>query len=86
MQDAREHNVMLNTRATSVRSSLQAMQRSQASRGLNLRADMQEAAGLMGSYLDAANAAIAAGDLPSAKSFMDKAERQIDKLEKFLGH
>lgn len=86
MQEAREHNVMLGTRASVLRTSLQSIQRTQAAKGLNLRADMQEAAGLMGSYLDGANAALAAGDLPSAKSFMDKAERQIDKLEKFLGH
>jgi eukaryotic-like serine/threonine-protein kinase len=85
MQQAREQNVMLGTRAGALRGTLQAMQRSQQSSGLNLRADMQEAASLMSSYLDGANAAIAANDLPSAKSFMDKAERQIEKLEKFLG-
>ena len=85
MQEAREHSVMLSSRAGAVRSSLQTMERSQAAKGLNLRADMQEAASLMGSYLDGVNAALAAGDVASARSFMDKAERQIEKLEKFLG-
>jgi hypothetical protein len=40
---------------------------------------------MMTSYLEGANSAINAGDLTSAKGYMDKAERQIEKLEKFLG-
>jgi serine/threonine protein kinase len=84
MQAAREQLMMLNTRAGSVRGTLQTLARSQAAGGLNLRGDMQEAANMMGSYLDGANAALQAGDPASAKSFMDKAERQLEKLEKFL--
>jgi len=75
---------MLNTRASGIRTSLQTLQRSQAASGLNLRGDMQDAAGLMNSYLEGANAALNAGDAPATKGFMDKAERQIEKLEKFL--
>ena len=41
-------------------------------------------ASMMNSYLGGANSAIAAGDAASAKSFMEKAERQVEKLEKFL--
>lgn len=84
MQAVREQYMMLNTRASSVRGSLQTLARSQAASGLNLRGDMQDAANMMGSYLEGANAAVQAGDPASAKSFMDKAERQIEKLEKFL--
>ena len=46
--------------------------------------DMQEAASLMGTYMEGANAALNDGNAAQAKSFMDKAERQIEKLEKFL--
>ena len=60
------------------------MQRQQAASGMNLRGDMQEAANLMNSYLEGANAALNAGDLPAARTFADKAERQLEKLEKFL--
>ncbi len=77
--------MLLNTRASAVKSSLSTMQRSQAAGGVNLRGDMQEAASMMTSYLEGANSAIGANDLTSAKSYMDKAERQIEKLEKFLG-
>jgi hypothetical protein len=82
---AREQYMMLGTRAGAVRNSLATMQRSQSSGGLNLRGDMQEASSMMTSYLEGANSAINAGDLNSAKGYMDKAERQIEKLEKFLG-
>ena len=84
LQDAREHLMMLGTRAAGVRTTLQTMQRQQAASGMNLRGDMQEAANLMNSYLEGANAALNAGDLPAARTFADKAERQLEKLEKFL--
>jgi serine/threonine-protein kinase len=86
LQAAREQLVMLNTRASGVQAGLQGLQRSQAGSGLNLRADMQQASSLMNSYLQGATEAFNANDLASAKSLMDKAETQIDKLEKFLGH
>lgn len=84
MQQAREQLAMLGVRASGIRTSLQSLQRSQAASGLNLRGDMQEASNLMGTYLDGANAALNDGNVTQAKSFMDKAERQIEKLEKFL--
>ena len=56
----------------------------QAASGLNLRGDMQAAANLMNSYLDGADAALNAGDVAQAKSFLEKAEPQVQKLEKFL--
>jgi serine/threonine-protein kinase len=84
LMQMREQLAMLGTRAGGIRSSLQTLQRSQAASGLNLRGDMQEAAGLMTTYLEGSNSALNAGDAASAKSFLDKAERQIEKLEKFL--
>lgn len=86
IQAAREQLMMLNTRAGSVQTSLQSLQRTQAAKGLNLRADMQQASSLMNSYLQGATDALHANDPVQAKNFMDKAEIQIDKLDKFLGH
>jgi eukaryotic-like serine/threonine-protein kinase len=60
------------------------LQRSQAGRGLNLRGDMQSAANLMNTYLEGADAALNAGDVAQAKTFLEKAEPQVQKLEKFL--
>jgi serine/threonine-protein kinase len=85
LQKVREDLVMLQTRAAGCRSGMQAIQRSQASSGMGLRGDMQEASSLMGSFLEGAVSALNAGDAASARGFMDKAERNIEKLEKFLG-
>jgi outer membrane biosynthesis protein TonB len=84
LQQIREQLAMIATRAAGIRASLQTLQRSQAASGMNLRGDMQEAASLMNTYLEGSNAALQAGDAASARSFMDKAERQVEKLEKFL--
>ena len=84
LQQAREHIAMLGVRASGVRTSLQSLQRSQAASGMNLRGDMQEASHLMTSYLNGADAALNAGDVEQSRSFADKAERQLEKLEKFL--
>jgi hypothetical protein len=84
LQQAREDLVMLNARVTGIHTSLASLQRSQAASGLNLRGDMQSAASLMDSFMQGANAALNAGDLPSARSFLDKAEIQVERLEKFL--
>jgi hypothetical protein len=84
LQQLREQLAMLATRAGGIRTTLQTLQRSQAASGQNLRGDMQEAASLMNSYMEGSNAALNAGDAAQAKSFMDKAERQVEKLEKFL--
>jgi hypothetical protein len=84
LQQAREHIAMLGVRASGVHTSLQSLQRSQAAGGMNLRGDMQEASNLMTSYLNGADAALNAGDVEQSRSFADKAERQLEKLEKFL--
>jgi hypothetical protein len=85
LQAARENLALLGARSSGIRTSLQSLQRSQAASGMNLRGDMLEASNLMSTYLDGANAALRDGDTAQAASFMQKAERQIEKLEKFLG-
>ncbi len=75
---------MVNVRAAGIRTGLQSLQRAQAASGLSLRGDMQSAASLMSTYLDGAEAALNAGDVVQAKSFLEKAEPAVQKLEKFL--
>ena len=75
---------MLDARASGIRTSLETLQRSQAAMGVNLRGDMQEAANLMNSFMASANAAFQAGNAAQARSYMSKAETQVEKLEKFL--
>jgi serine/threonine-protein kinase len=84
LQEVRESLAQVGVRAAGIRTSLQSLQRSQAASGMNLRGDMQSAASLMNTYLDGAEAALNAGDIAQAKSFLEKAEPQVQKLEKFL--
>jgi serine/threonine-protein kinase len=84
LQEVRESLALIGVRASGIRTSLQSLQGSQGKKGLNLRGDMQAAANLMNTYLDGAEAALNAGDVAQARSFLDKAEPQVQKLEKFL--
>jgi serine/threonine-protein kinase len=84
LQEVRESLALVSVRATGIRGSLQSLQRSQAASGLNLRGDMQAAANLMSTYLDGAEAALNAGDVAQARTFLEKAEPQVQKLEKFF--
>jgi hypothetical protein len=84
LQEVRESIALIGVRASGIRTSLQSLQNSQGKKGLNLRGDMQSAANLMDTYLDGAQAAFNANDVAQARSFLDKAEPQVQKLEKFL--
>jgi serine/threonine-protein kinase len=81
---ARERRAQLDARAGGIRTSLQSLQRSQSASGLNLSARFTGPASLMDTYLKAASDALRDNDLASAKDFMDKAERQVEILEKLL--
>jgi serine/threonine-protein kinase len=84
LQEVRESLALVGVRASGIRTSLQSLQRSQAASGMSLRGDMQAAANLMNTYLEGAEAALNAHDVAQARVFLDKAEPQIQKLEKFL--
>ena len=84
LTEARDRFMMLNTRAAGIRATLQSLAQKQAAQGQNLNARWQEPADLMDNFMAAANQALASGDLAAAKSYMEKAERQIERLEKGL--
>jgi hypothetical protein len=84
VQEAREEFAMLHSRATGIRTTLDSLQKSQAASGLNMSSRIQQPAHLMDTYLEGANAALNAGDIPAANDFIKKAERQIEILEKLL--
>jgi len=84
LQKVRESMVLVSARVNSIHSALQSVQRSQAASGLGMRSDWQQAAGLMDSFLQGSNDALSAGDTAAAKDFLEKSERQLEKLEKAL--
>ena len=77
--------IMMASRAAAVRSSLETLQRQQAASGLGLRGDMVAAKESMEYLLDEAKASIRAKDADGTKRNLDLAEKQVEKLERFLG-
>jgi len=85
LQEVRAQLVDLSARAGAVRNSLGNLKRSQEANGMSLRGDMAAAESRMNSLMEGANAALNAHDAASAKKFTDSADREVEKLEKFLG-
>jgi eukaryotic-like serine/threonine-protein kinase len=76
----------LNIRASTVSQGLDGLRRQQASSGYGLRGDISNAEGIMKANLGKAQDALVAGDAKNAKKYLDVAESQVEKIEKFLGH
>lgn len=85
IREDRELLMLLDTRANSIKGSLQTLQQQQARSGLNLRGDIVTAQQRMELYLNEAEAAGKSGDPVAMKKNLASAEREIEKLEKFLG-
>ncbi|MGH9632506.1 MAG: serine/threonine protein kinase [Bryobacteraceae bacterium] len=81
----RERMMLLGTRANSLVASLETMQREQARSGLNLRQDVLTGRQRMEYYLDQAETSLKVGDSDKTEKNLASAEREIEKIEKFLG-
>jgi eukaryotic-like serine/threonine-protein kinase len=75
----------LNSRAAAIESSLDALKRQQANQGYGLRGDMVAAQQRMNANLAQAQSALQQQDAASAKRYLDMADRDAEKLERFLG-
>jgi serine/threonine-protein kinase len=85
LEKIREQGSLLNIRAGTVKSSLDALRKAQARSGLGLRADMAASAQRMEYLLNESEAALQRGDAAAAQRNLDLAEKEVSKLEKFLG-
>ena len=85
LQEQRQRMINLVSRANAVRSSLENMERQQRASGLGMRTDMAAAGQRVQFLMGEANGALGARDAAAAKRNMDLAERDIEKLEGFLG-
>ena len=85
LRELREQYAMLATRATSLRTALAGIKQQQARQGLGMRGDIVTSESRMGYQLDEAEDALKAGDPVRMKRTLDLAEREIEKVEKFLG-
>ena len=75
----------LDGRAASVESSLDALEQQMHQSGLGLRGDMVAARSNMRNDIAKAKQAMDAGDTERARHFLDLANREVEKLEAFLG-
>jgi len=86
LKEVRHEYALIGVRARTVQTGLDSLRRQQARSGLGLRADMAAAEQRMEHYLDEADAAVKSGDAQAAKENIEAAEREVSKLETFLGH
>jgi hypothetical protein len=76
----------LSNRAASVNSSLDRLQQQQSASGLGLRGDMAAKQASMKGNLFKAEEAMQHHDAARAKKYLDLTGRDVEALEKFLGH
>ena len=77
--------MLLAGRGAAVRASVENLERQQNRAGLSLRGDMAAAKESMNYLFGEAKASIDAGDAAVTKRNLDLAEKQVEKLESFLG-
>jgi serine/threonine protein kinase len=82
-----DHEIdQMSSRATAVNASLDNLQREQNAHGMHLRGDIVATQERMQAYMSKAQAAFQAQDIEGAKKYLDLAETELGKIEKFLGH
>jgi hypothetical protein len=85
LQQLRERTIQLASRATAVNTSMQRIEQQQSRQGLSMRSDMAASKESMLYLMDEARKALNSGNVESLKRNLGLAERQIEKLETFLG-
>jgi eukaryotic-like serine/threonine-protein kinase len=75
----------LNARADAARNGVQALRTQQQAQGLDIRGDVLAAMGRMNGLLNEAQRALDRKELDAANDYMDRAEKDVAKLETFLG-
>ena len=82
-----DHEIdQISARATAVNASLDNLQRDQNARGMHLRGDIVATQQRMQAYMGKAQSALQAQEIDGAKKYLDLAETELGKIEKFLGH
>ena len=85
LRDLRERMMLQGTRLTSAKGAIDNMRRVQAQSGLGMRQDVLTALQRAEFYMDEAEAALKSGDPAAMRKALDSAEREIERLDTFLG-
>jgi hypothetical protein len=86
LAQVQERMVDMEARANTARRQVGQIRKQQEAQGLGLRNDVESAESRLESYLNAAKADVARGDAMAARQDLNKAEPELNTLERFLGH
>jgi hypothetical protein len=85
-EEVEKQSDQVGSRAAAATQSIDALKREQAAQGYGLRGDIASSEERMNTYYAKAQDAMKHQDAKSAKKYLDLAEGELEKLEKFLGH
>jgi serine/threonine-protein kinase len=85
LEELEDRMTPLAGRANAVKDSVDHLRQQQERAGYSLRQDISASASSMDQYMGKADAALSSHNPEAAKKYMDLAEREIEKLEKFFG-
>ena len=85
LEELEDRMTPLAGRANAVKDSVEHLRQQQERAGFSLRQDISASLSNMEQYMDKADAALKSRNPEAAKKNIDLAEREIEKLEKFLG-
>jgi serine/threonine protein kinase len=85
LEELEDRMTPLGGRANAVKDSVEHLRQQQERAGFSLRQDISASLSSMEQYMDKADAALNSHNPEAAKKYMDLAEREIEKLEKFFG-
>jgi serine/threonine-protein kinase len=85
LEELEDRMTPLEGRAGAVKDSVDHLRQQQESAGYSLRQDISASASNMQQYMGKAQDALNAKNPQAAKKYMDLAEREVEKLEKFFG-
>ena len=85
LEELEDRMTSLAGRANAMKDSVENLRQRQASAGFSLRPDISASLSRMEQYMDKADAALNARAPEAAKKYIDLAEQEIEKLEKFFG-
>jgi cytoskeletal protein RodZ len=86
IREVKDKLMNLSARADGVRSGVQALRSQQQAQGLDLRTDIVASLSRMNNDLAEAQQSLNERDLNGANEYIDRADREVAKLEAFLGH
>ncbi len=84
VQQAHHRMIDLEARAGAVNDSINVMRKQQQAQGYDMRGDVVTSMNKMNSYLSEAKSALSQNDLQTANDYMDRADKEVSTLEKFL--